>query len=64
MLVESRYPNCLSFSLLLQDGAHFFFFQFVILYCSMNLGKPWEMVKEGEIWQAAVRGFTESDTTG
>ena len=25
MLVESRYPNCLSFSLLLQDGAHFFF---------------------------------------
>ena len=30
----------------------------------MNLGKHWEMVRDRETWHAAVRGVTESDTSG
>ena len=28
----------------------------------MNLGKPWEMVRNREAWHAAVHGVTESQT--
>ena len=30
----------------------------------MNLGKLWEMVREREVWCAAVHGVTKSDTIG
>ena len=29
---------------------------------AMNLSKSWEMVKDREIWHAAVQGVTELDT--
>ena len=29
----------------------------------MNVGKLWEMVKDGEAWRAAVHGSQEPDTT-
>ena len=28
----------------------------------MSLGKPWEMVKDREVWRAAVHGVTKSRT--
>ena len=28
----------------------------------MNLGKPWEMVRDREVWHAAVHGVTKSQT--
>ena len=28
----------------------------------MGLSKPWEMVKDREIWHAVVRGVTKSQT--
>ena len=28
----------------------------------MNLSKPWEMVKDGEAWHAAVHGVAKSQT--
>ena len=28
----------------------------------MSLGKPWEMVKDREVWRAAVHGVTKSWT--
>ena len=28
----------------------------------MNLGKPWEMVRNREAWRAADHGIAESDT--
>ena len=28
----------------------------------MNLGKPWEMVRDREAWHAAVHGVTKSQT--
>ena len=28
----------------------------------MNLGKPWEMVRNREAWHAAVHGVTKSQT--
>ena len=30
----------------------------------MNLGKFQEIVRDREVWRAAVHGVTESDTTG
>ena len=30
----------------------------------MNLGKLWEMVRNREVWRAAVHGFAKSDMTG
>ena len=28
----------------------------------MNLSKPWEIVKDGEAWRAAVQGVAKSQT--
>ena len=35
----------------------------VLTTLDMSLSKPWEIVKDGEAWCAAVRRVTESDMT-
>ena len=61
MLVESRYPNCLSFSLLLQDGTHFVFnlLFYIAVWTWANSGRLWGTERPGKLQSMGSQSQTQ-----
>ena len=65
MLVKSKYPNCLSSSLLLQDGIHFFSIYYFILQYELGQtlgdGEGQRDLASRSLWVLRVRHDWETE---